>query len=189
MNLNVEMKVDTAVFNKILELINQMGVAKVSVAKICRELQLSRGWLLSNYGNKDQLLKIVLTQLIVAEAEFLQANIKPMTTSHKQLEAFIQASFEYGYQQQDRKAALMELGNGYKLIMHTADQSGQLLQRIISEGVANNEFTNIHVELACQFIQGVIDREISRQSYFWEEPSSRMIFYLSVMKMVDKLLL
>lgn len=93
----------------LVDLAGKEGVNNLSLVKITRQLELSRGSLLLKYGNKDEIMTLLFQQLLAEELAFIQLVAKSENQPKEQLHAFVQAAFEYGYVNQRNKRVKSEV--------------------------------------------------------------------------------
>lgn len=162
-----ESKVD-AIYKATLSLVNDRGLAGITMCDISKEASIATGTLYIYFKNKDELIRALFTECREKSARHyfegvdtklsfekrmkkLFRNIICFKMKHFEVSAFLEQSYHSPY------VDLMDLKKKQKALTP--------LFAIIREGIKNKKIKNTEVELVVSYLFGIIN-EIVKKAYF-----------------------
>ncbi|KAA0018911.1 TetR/AcrR family transcriptional regulator [Antrihabitans cavernicola] len=157
-----------------IETIAELGYHQASVRKIAERVGVAMSVVLYHFGNKDDLVAAIVTELYRSLIAIMTPDMESETTARGKLSAHIRAHVQYIATHRSHQIALMEIGSNYRSStgerLHQlrvdpsvlADMSSLELDSILALGVDNGEFRSLSPSFTATAVRGAIGGALMR---------------------------
>jgi len=147
-----------------LRTIAEKGYSRTSYAEIAKELGITKGLIAYHFNGKHDLFLSIIDTIIEGQAEHILSRLNAADTAAIRLRAYIEASFEYIVDHQERAVALVDLWGSFTSVeekrafnARAYGPCSRILRDIFERGQLNGEFRAFDAPTMTQVLQGTID--------------------------------
>ncbi|WP_066188004.1 MULTISPECIES: TetR/AcrR family transcriptional regulator [Gracilibacillus] len=179
-----------------IEVLNEIGYVKVSLAKIAKQAKISTGLISYHFSDKEDVLNQTLMYVVTTQIHYINEKVEAEEGPYQKLLAFIQASLTYQTEYYKYNVAMLEIiFNGrtadnipyYKLAGDDEDALYLQLEEILVQGQTEGIFSSaIQPKTAAILINGAISESLLLQNDSFDMASYQEELVVLVTRMVKE---